>query len=177
MKLLDELLKKCRPHGDLLVAIVLLFSFALLRIFSKSLIAAAIRKGQWIHHGPEFWPNTILTFGLFLCAILVISLLRKPAERSAEAEIGATSVELMRMLKVAIFLVAYALAIPRIGFIPATTVGGVFYLLALGERRPLVFAGLPLVVSVLILVIFTRILVVPLPRGTGIFRLWSFFLY
>ncbi|MEW6244384.1 MAG: tripartite tricarboxylate transporter TctB family protein [Bacillota bacterium] len=177
MKLLDNILEKCRPHGDLLVALALLLAFALLRIFSKTLIATAIRKGQWIYHGPEFWPNTILTFGLLLCAILVVSLLRKPPMKNWEAEPKATSRELIRMLKVAVFLVAYAFAIPRIGFIPSTIVSGIFYLLALGERRPLIVAGLPLTVTLLILVIFTRILVVPLPRGTGVFRLWSFFLY
>lgn len=171
-------MKVCSPYGDLIAAAALLLILVLLRLYSPVLIAQAIRKGQWIHYGPEFWPNTLLHIGIFLGALQVFFMARSHISRPrTSTQETATSRELLRVFRVLGILVLYAWAIPRAGFIPSTVLMVAVYLLALGQRRPLVVLSISVLLPLLVLVVFTRILVVPLPRGIGIFRAWSYFLY
>jgi len=72
---------------------------------------------------------------------------------------------------------AFIWLMPRIGFIPSGLLFAVAFLLAVGERRVRIVATIPVVLMALILYVFTRLLVVPLPRGQGVFLQFSTYFY
>jgi hypothetical protein len=51
------------------------------------------------------------------------------------------------------------------------------FLLFVGERRWWIVTGFPVVLLGALLFTFTRLLVVPLPRGTGVFLQFSTYFY
>ncbi|MFA9430464.1 tripartite tricarboxylate transporter TctB family protein [Egicoccus sp. AB-alg2] len=66
---------------------------------------------------------------------------------------------------------------PVLGFLPVAVLFCVAFLLFVGERRWYVVTAVPVVLMAAILYVFTRLLVVPLPRGRGVFLEMSTFLY
>lgn len=74
-------------------------------------------------------------------------------------------------------LFGYIFLMGPVGFVPATLGFCAAFLLYVGERRWYVVAGFPVLIVAVVLLAFTRLLVVPLPRGTGWWLYWSTFLY
>lgn len=72
---------------------------------------------------------------------------------------------------------AFIWLMPRIGFIPSGLLFAAAFLLTVGERRWSIVTSIPIVLMGLILYVFTRLLVVPLPRGRGFFLEFSTFFY
>lgn len=89
----------------------------------------------------------------------------------------ATSKELIRLFTVLVVTFIYLYLIRTMGFITSTLIFSFVYLLLLKEKRPLVFAIAPIALVAVIWFVFTRLLVVPLPRGTGFFMLISNLFY
>lgn len=89
----------------------------------------------------------------------------------------ATSKELLRLLMVLVVTFIYLYLIRTMGFITSTLIFSFVYLLLLKEKRPLVLAIAPIALVAVIWFVFTRLLVVPLPRGTGFFMLISNLFY
>jgi cytochrome b subunit of formate dehydrogenase len=81
----------------------------------------------------------------------------------------ATSKELLRLVLVVVVTFIYLYLIRIMGFITSTLIFSFVYLLILKEKRPLVLAIAPVALVAVIWFVFTRLLVVPLPRGTGFF--------
>ena len=98
----------------------------------------------------------------------------KELEALAAAQIAATeepgSTELFRLLGVVLLTFLYLYVIRVCGFITSTLLFSFAYLFLLKERRPLVLTLCPLVLVSIIWFVFTKLLVVPLPRGIGIFQ-------
>lgn len=76
-----------------------------------------------------------------------------------------------------VILAGYIYALAWIGFIPATILFTIAFLLLTGERRWWVLTLFPLVTSAAILLVFTQLLSVALPRGSGFFITLSTYLY
>lgn len=103
--------------------------------------------------------------------------LEAPADRAAapdaDVETHGHAVTLSgntpRLLAGFVLLWAYIFSMSYIGFVPATIIFSVVFLLFLGERRWPVILGFPVVLLAALVYTFTRLLVVPLPRGVGPF--------
>ena len=67
-------------------------------------------------------------------------------------------------LSIALYL-AYILAWNVTGYLTATFVFLVLLLCLLGERKPLVVAGIPLATVAVLYIVFYRLVVVPFPQG------------
>ena len=107
-----------------------------------------------------------------------------PAQPQEEgpSEDDATSASTARKNLVALmtgFALIFALIflMPRLGFVPSAVLFAVAFLLTVGERRWYIIALVPTGLLALILYVFTRLLVVPLPRGQGVFLEFSTFFY
>lgn len=110
--------------------------------------------------------------------ILSVRELEALAEEQIKANAEkATSKELLRLLLVLVVTFIYLYLIRIMGFITSTLIFSFVYLLILKEKRPLVLAIAPLALVAVIWFVFTRLLVVPLPRGTGFFMLISNLFY
>ncbi|MGM0653590.1 MAG: tripartite tricarboxylate transporter TctB family protein [Bacillota bacterium] len=89
----------------------------------------------------------------------------------------ATSSEIIRMVSVIGSVFIYLYLIRIMGFITSTLIFSFLYLILLKERRPLLLGTAPIVLVAVIYFMFTQLLVVPLPRGVGIFQMISNFFY
>jgi small-conductance mechanosensitive channel len=76
-----------------------------------------------------------------------------------------------------VLLAAYIYLLAPIGFVPSTLLFSVGFLLLAGERRWYLLAGFPVVAVTVLLGVFTQLLTVSLPRGTGVFLTLSTYLY
>jgi putative tricarboxylic transport membrane protein len=83
----------------------------------------------------------------------------------------------LKLISGFLLLFGYIYLMRPIGFIPATLLFSIAFLLFVGERRWWIVTGFPVVLLAALLFTFTRLLVVPLPRGTGIFLQFSTYFY
>lgn len=148
---------------------------------------------------PDFWPSWLLNIIIATAAVYLFQTWRRRA-RGTESSGIATVAErvadpsgqddasdslhevtvsgnLGRLLMGFLLLWGYIFAMTRIGFVPSTLLFSLAFLGFVGERRPLVLVTIPVTIVGAILFVFTRLLVVPLPRGTGFFLELSTFFY
>jgi putative tricarboxylic transport membrane protein len=170
-------MKKGPIIGD--AVILVFFLFLLLESFKLQEVR---RFGEL---GSGFWPILILGLASLLSAILLISSLMKRKEKEGKEAGESASPESIASRKrarriVAISSVAtlvYIFAMQWIGFALAT----LFYILAfiviLGERRKWVLVFSPILVTVFILLVFSKFIAIPFPKGIGIFSEFSLFFF
>jgi len=159
---------------------VLFFGFMLLYSFRMQGVR---RFGDM---GSEFWPIMILSGALILSIALLIGNFRKYRK---EVKDGAASEflsdEAALVLKQGrrkywlsvICLLGYIIVMPWIGFILSTFIFVYAFILSLEERRKLVLALSPALVTALTVVVFGRFLNLPLPRGGEFLAALSRFIY
>jgi len=136
--------------------------------------------------GSGFWPILILSSATLLSMILLISNFRKYLKDKEKAPSGAAiSSEAQTDLRVrrkkialsVIFLLIYIVIMPWIGFGLSTFIYVLAFILALGERRKLVLTLSPILVTVLVILIFSKFIAIPFPKGVGIFADFSRLFY
>jgi putative tricarboxylic transport membrane protein len=76
-----------------------------------------------------------------------------------------------------ILLLLYIIIMPWIGFGLSTLLYAPAFILVLGERRKLVLILSPLLVAVFVILIFSRFIAIPFPKGVGIFAAFSRLFY
>lgn len=148
---------------------------------------------------PDFWPSWLLNVIIVTATVYLLQTWRRRAGAAdpsgiatvAERVAGddgasrATAIpddapmsgDLVRLLLGFALLWSYIFAMTRIGFVPSTFLFAMIFLIFVGERRPLIIVTIPVTIVAAILFVFTRLLVVPLPRGTGVFLELSIFFY
>ncbi|MDI6726813.1 MAG: tripartite tricarboxylate transporter TctB family protein [Smithellaceae bacterium] len=159
---------------------VLFFSSMLFYSFS---IHGVKRVGDM---GGEFWPVMILSGAVALSIALFITSIKKYLREksqdvenvpvAAEAEAVLSSGRKKYWLSV-ICLLTYIVIMPWIGFIISSLLFVYAFILALEERRRLVLALAPALVTALTVLVFGRFLNLPLPRGGDFFAAISRFIY
>jgi len=175
-----------RNEQELLTAIVLLGLFLYLRFNLADLVTG--RRGAGFVD-PDFWPGLLIDFSIVMSLIYVFQSYRRRAaglDRSGIPDVTARvtppdpvaseglhevaiSGDLKRLLLGFFLLWLYIFSMTRVGFLPSTFIFSLVFLRFVGEKRPLVLAAIPVAIVGSILLVFTRLLVVPLPRGTGFF--------
>jgi hypothetical protein len=84
---------------------------------------------------------------------------------------------LLRLLLGFALLFGFIWLMPRIGFVPSALLFSIGFLVFAGERRWPIITLVPVGLLGVVLYVFTRLLVVPLPRGRGMFVELSTFFY
>ncbi len=136
--------------------------------------------------GSGFWPILTLSFATLLSVVLLISNLRKYIQEkeshagkrviSPEAKIALRSQRRKVALSV-VCLLGYVVVMPYIGFILSTFLYVLAFILALGERRKLVLTLSPILVTVIAVIVFAKLIAMPLPKGIDIFATFSRLIY
>lgn len=180
-----------RKKQEIVVAAVLLIGFLYLRI---NLVEHVRGRRGAAYLDPDFWPGWLLNVGILLALVyLVLAVMRlrragdpdlpaaprKPVEDAEEdhhhdVKLSGNPVALLIGF---LLLFGYIWGMTRIGFVPATLLFSAAFLFFVGERRWYVISAVPVVLLGLMLYVFTRLLVVPLPRGRGFFVELSTFFY
>jgi putative tricarboxylic transport membrane protein len=136
--------------------------------------------------GSGFWPILVLFLATLLSGILLISSLRetkrnkggKEPEAAPSLEEAAARKDQKKVVVLAAAVTAaYIVAMQWIGFALATCLFVLCFVLVLGERRKWVLIISPVLVTALILAIFSRFIEIPFPRGIGAFAELSRFFY
>lgn len=180
-----------RAEQELLTAVVLLVGSLYLRLNIADFVTG--RRGAG-YVDPDFWPGWLLNVIIVSSALYTLQAWRKrssatdasgvatASERVAAPEAKglhevAVSGSILKLVLGFAILWAYVYGMTRVGFVPSTFLFSLVFLRFVGERRPLVLAIIPVTILVAILGVFTRLLVVPLPRGSGFFLEFSTFFY
>ena len=159
--------------------ILAFFLFLLLQSFKLQEIR---RFGEM---GSGFWPILILSLASLLSAILLISSLMKrkekegkEAEESSSPEAVASRTRARRIVVISsVATLVYIFAMQWIGFALATLFFVLAFIVTLGERRKWVLVFSPILVTVFILVVFSKFIAIPFPKGVGIFAELSRFFF
>ena len=128
--------------------------------------------------GPSFWPRIVLGVIIVLAGIASAGTIQAIARRGGWREPLMT----MDRSKVRFFVaaglgVAYLFLMPLVGFIFATPVFMIAFMLLLGEKSVGWMLGVSVAMTAVIVVLFTKAMYVPLPRGEGLFRQFSLLFY
>lgn len=188
-------------YEEVVVAALLLVGSVYFRLTVDNYIIG--RQGSFL--APSFWPGALLTLGIVLSAIyLVMAVVRARrgpgdathAEVRAHIPTGEAGIEgspappaasagespdetgnVLKLVAGFVLVGAYIYLLGPIGFVPGTVLFTVAFLLLVGERRWWVLVAFPIGAVTVLLGMFTQLLTVSLPRGTGIFLDVSTYLY
>ena len=168
---------------DEIVANILIISFFIFMLINSFKLHEIRRFGEM---GSGFWPVLILSTATLLSIILLVSTIIKHLKIKKKASVEATiSKEALVDLKnrrkkfvlSVVLLLIYIIIIPWIGFVLSTLIYVLAFILALEERRKSVLIVSPILVTALIVIIFAKFIVIPFPRGVGIFAAFSRLIY
>jgi len=182
-----------RAEQELLTAVVLLLGSLYLRLNMGDFVTG--RRGAG-YVDPDFWPGWLLNVIIVSSAIYALQAWRKRSAGSDPSDVASVAERLApqdtdseglhkvtvsgsipRLVLGFALLWGYIYSMTRVGFIPSTFVFSLLFLRFVGERRAAVLAAVPVTIVFAILGVFTRLLVVPLPRGSGFFLEISTFFY
>ena len=134
--------------------------------------------------GSGFWPILILGLGSLLSAILLFSswMKRKGKEKEAEESDSPDSIASRKRARKIVIVssvatLGYIFAMQWIGFALATLFYVLAFIVILGERRRWVLVFSPVLVTVFILVVFSKFIAIPFPKGIGFFAELSRFFF
>lgn len=129
------------------------------------------------HLGPTFWPRMLLIGIAIICAFLLVEYFLKREKVAAEGKKPLLDIRQIRFLIAVAMITAYILLLPRVGFIIITPVFMIAFMYLLGEQSKAWILGVSVGLTAIIVVLFTKAMYVPLPRGQGIFLQFSQIFY
>jgi len=168
--------------GEIIANFVIVLFFIFLFICSFQLRQVK-RFGEV---GSGFWPMLTLALAILLSLIMLLSnLIKYNREKKQTGSVEPTSAEAKVEIKnlrkkialSMVFLLFYIIIMPWIGFILATFLYILGFILLLGERRKLVLILSPVLATALIVIIFAKFIAIPVPKGVGIFAALSRLVY
>jgi len=136
--------------------------------------------------GSGFWPILILSSAALLSAFLLLSSILKfrkgkgneePEETLSPEDLASRKKQRNIVILCAVATLGYIFAMQAIGFALATFLYVLAFILVLGERRKSILIVSPVLVTALILVVFSRLIAMPLPKGMGFFADLSRFFF
>jgi len=161
MRKIEELL----AHGVLFVGMLVLYfetkNFPMLNIGGTL--------------GAKWWPQNILLLAMFMTLASAVFVARKQATGGEKTKVNKE--ELISLGLSAVIFAAFLMAIEVVGFIGAVPVLMVGFMLQLGARKVLSIVMAALLSSIGFALIFGRLMEVPLPRGMGMARAFSYIVY
>ena len=129
-------------------------------------------------HNPGSWPKMVTTVLMVLGAVLAVQGYFQQRTRSkASGRAADEDIDGSKLYLTAALLFAYVVCMKYVGFLAATFMYQIAMMRLLGSRNWLVSAGLSLAFTVGALLIFNKLLFVPVPRGVGAFRAFSLLFY
>lgn len=167
--------------GEIVLSAVCLVFFSFM--FYEALELRGV--GRFGEVGSGFWPLLSLGVTSILSLIWLIGNLRRyfrEKRETAEEPLLRETVAAPRggQKKVALCgfcLLTYIIITPLIGFILSTVLFILAFILALEEKRRLVLILSPPLITAVIIVIFAKFIMMPLPKGIGVFAEFSRLFY
>ncbi|MBT7049380.1 MAG: tripartite tricarboxylate transporter TctB family protein [Desulfobacula sp.] len=128
--------------------------------------------------GPDIWPKLILVSIMALSVGLAYNtikgVLKGIIPASDKIQFSAAN---LRFIAAAGLIATYLALLPLVGFLVLTPVMMIAFMYLLGEKSKTWIFSIPFVLTIGVVLVFTKLMYVPLPRGTGIFLKISHLLY
>jgi len=170
MQDLKRYLSNLGKRGELLIPLSLLLVSAYFFYLAFDFSGAFVMRKQGV--GPDFFPKiytvVIMAFSLWL----IYRAVKGKATLESEKTLNPQNL----WITVA-FMLAYAFLLEKVGFVLLTPIWIATYLLAIGMRRWKWLIGATIIFSAFMIVVFPKLMLIPLPRGVGIFREISLLVY
>lgn len=162
--------------GELIFSILIFVASLLLFWATGSFEKQTVLQGAEM--GPAFWPRFILGALILLAGIVSVGTIRKIIKEKAWGE----SLLTMDRGKVRFFAaiglcIAYLVLLPIAGFIAITPFFMITFMVLLGEKSWGWILLISIAMTAIIVVLFTKAMYVPLPRGEWLFREFSLLFY
>ena len=128
--------------------------------------------------GPDYWPKFVLVTIMALSLGVVVNTLKGVSKGTIEASKKIRFDKGTLRFCLAFSLIAgYLILLPYVGFLVLTPIMMISFMILLGEKSKTILCTLPIVLTVGVVLLFTKVMYVPLPRGAGIFLDISHLLY
>lgn len=130
--------------------------------------------------GSGFWPLLVLSSATFLSFVLWIKEWRLKGiekEEGLEEKEGSSRENRVKVILSVLCLFFYIIVMPFIGFILSTLLFVFLLIFVLGERRKWVLMLSPPLVTGLIVLVFGKLIAMPLPKGMGVLAAFSRIFY
>ena len=128
--------------------------------------------------GAGWWPRLILGFGMICTVLSVFFTIKKANSKKNDSKKNVlTKNEAVSLGISAFIIVAALLLIQIIGFIGIAPILIFGFIFQLGGRKPLSLVLVPIISMLFFALVFGRFMEVSLPRGMGIMRAISFYIY
>jgi len=164
--------------GELIFSLLIFVGCLFLYWVTGSFGSRIVLGGGAAQMGPAFWPRFLLGSLILLSGIVSVGIISKIVKEKAWGE----SLMTMDRGKVRFFAaiglsVAYLVLLPVLGFIAITPIFMIAFMVLLGEKSKGWIIGVSIAMTVVIVVLFTKAMYVPLPRGVWLFREFSLLFY
>ena len=128
--------------------------------------------------GPAYWPRFLLLALMALSLGVGINVLGKvrrgevPPAQPIHFDAGK-----VKFFSAACLIVSYLILMKIVGFLVLTPFVMIAFMILLGERSLKWILTVPFALTLIVVILFTKAMYVPLPRGVGIFLQISHLLY
>ncbi|BDD87914.1 tripartite tricarboxylate transporter TctB family protein [Desulfofustis limnaeus] len=128
--------------------------------------------------GPAYWPKFVLVSIMVFSVMVAFFSIKGVLQGTIPAVQKITfTAEKVRFIAAVSLITGYLVLLPFVGFLVLTPFMMIAFMYLLGERSKVWIFTIPFVLTIGIVLIFTKAMYVPLPRGVGIFLSISHLLY
>lgn len=128
--------------------------------------------------GPSYWPRFLLfllmLLSVFIAFTTALQVKRGTASSGFQAKFDLPTLRLFTAMALIVF---YILGLKIFGFLVLTPFMMIAFMLLLGERNKFWILTISLILPISVIILFTKVMYVPLPRGAGIFLQISQLIY
>jgi len=127
--------------------------------------------------GPGFWPRIVLVFLMGLIIFAIVIEIRKMIKKVSQEEDKNQKISYKKFIFALVVSFGYFFIMRYVGFVIATLVFQGMFLFVQGVRQVKILILTPSVLTLLLFILFIKLMYLPLPKGIGIFRSFSLLLY
>jgi len=138
-----------------------------------------ILKGIGQGMSPNIWPAILLGGIVILSGILIVKYWKNQHKVGSKIfkKISEEEINSKRLFFSLLLIIIYFSLFPYLGFIIASIFFLVGYMYLMGLQKKLIIYGASIFIVFIIVLLFNKILLIPLPRGFSIFRDISLIFY
>jgi hypothetical protein len=170
MKSIRQYLEGLGRRGELLIPLSFLLVSAYLFYLAFRFRGAFVMLRQGV--GPDFFPKVYTAIMMVFSLWLIYQAVKGKVTTESEKTLNPQNLWIT-----IVFMVAYAFLLEIVGFVVLTPIWVAAYMIAIGMRRWTWLLATAVIFSAFMIIVFPRVMLIPLPRGIGIFREISLFIY
>ena len=167
---MKQFFQKQVRRGEFLIPLSFLIASAYLFYLAFEFRGAFVMIRQGV--GPDFFPKVFTALMMFLGLWLIY----KAVKRGGVSEFEKVANPQNLWITLA-FMIVYAFLLEIVGFVVLTPIWIAAYMFAIGMRRWKWLLGATVIFSVFLILVFPTLMLIPLPRGVGLFREISLLVY